>query len=193
GEWRYRRCSRCGLLTSEPLPSPGQIEEHYRRKFRRGNYELVRRYAPEYLRIHAQIADWMNTKAGDRVLDIGCFTGDLLEVLAARGADVHGVELQEEAVAIANTRLPGRVFQADVFGNAFPPGPYEAIAMMGLIEHVLDPRSLIKRSAQLMTAEGRLFIQTPDAGSAIARLLRGLWPPLAPIEHIHLFSARSIT
>lgn len=191
-DWSYRNCPQCGLLSLEPLPSGSQIEEHYRTKFIAGNYELIRRYSRQYQRIHLQLAEWVNPGTGERVLDIGCFTGDLLKALSDRGADVYGLELQQEAVDIANAQLGGRVFHADVHGTRFPAGPYDIVTMMGLIEHVLDPRALIKRVHTLLTADGRLYIETPNAGSIIARAMRSLWPPLAPVEHIYLFSARAL-
>jgi SAM-dependent methyltransferase len=192
GKWSYGRCRTCGLLSSKPIPSPQEIEDHYRAKFQRGNYETARRYAAQYRRIHKQIADWMASKPGERVLDVGCFTGELIGILHQRGADVYGLELQTEAVEIARDRLPGRVYQADVDGSSFPPGPYDTVAMMGLIEHVIDPAKFVRRAHTLLVPGGRLMLQTPDAGSALARLMRRHWPPLAPIEHIHLFSRRSI-
>ena len=192
GAWWYRTCPTCGTLVSDPLPGDHQIEAHYREKFERGNYELVRRYAPQYQRVHQQLASWVDVRPGERVLDVGCFTGDLLQILASRGANVHGLELQPEAVAIATERIGPRVYQADVHGETFPPGPYDVITMMGLIEHVLDPRSFVRRAHQLLSPGGRLYLQTPNARSWVARLMVGRWPPLAPIEHVYLLSAASM-
>ncbi len=188
GSWSYLRCSGCGLLSSDPIPSEQQIEEHYHTKFRAGNYATARRYAAEYRRVHKQIANWIGPKDGERILDVGCFTGDLVELLVAKGADAYGLELQPEAVAIAQQRLPGRVFRACVDGSAFPSGPYDTITMMGLIEHVIDPRKFVGRAHSLLVPKGRLLLQTPDASSVLALTMRSHWPPLAPVEHIHLFS-----
>ncbi len=116
----------------------------------------------------------------------------LLQVLAGRGADVYGLELQSQAVAIARETLGDRVYHADLHGEAFPPGPYDVITMMGLIEHVLDPRAFTRRAHGLLSPGGRLYLQTPNASSVPARALIGYWPPLAPVEHIHLFSAAGI-
>jgi SAM-dependent methyltransferase len=186
--WSYLRCSRCGLLSSSPLPSKEQIEEHYRTKFHSGNYATAQRYAVSYRRIHEQIAAWVAPKPNERILDIGCFTGELIGLLAAKGADAYGLELQPEAVKIAQERMPGRVFEADVHGVAFPPGPYDTITMIALIEHVIDPAKFVRRAHSLLVPKGRLLLQTPDAGSMLALAMRSHWPPLAPIEHIHLFS-----
>ena len=192
GEWSYSRCRDCGLLSSEPIPSPQQIEEHYRTKFHAGNYETLRRYASQYRHVYEQLANWVAPKPGERILDVGCFTGDLIEVLRSRGADAFGLELQPEAVRIAQERMPGRVFQADVNGSQFPPGPYDTITMMAVIEHVVDPVNFIRRAHSLLVPNGRLLLQTPDASSTLAHVMRSYWPPLAPIEHIHLFTRASM-
>lgn len=188
GAFNFHRCSQCGLTSSRPIPSADEIEAHYRRKFTSGNYETARRFRREYRRIHHQLADFVRILPGERVLDIGCFTGELLKILVDRGADGFGLELQTEAVAIANVALPGRVFQADVFGTSFPPGPYDVVTMMALVEHVVDPGAFLRRAHGLLKPGGRIYLQTPDAGSVIARLAGAHWPPLAPIEHIHIFT-----
>ena len=36
------------------------------------------------------------------------------------------------------------------------------------------------------------MVQTPDSGSALARVTGKHWPPYAPVEHLHLFSGRSL-
>jgi cyclopropane fatty-acyl-phospholipid synthase-like methyltransferase len=75
---------------------------------------VARRYGTAYRRVNEQLADWMTIRPGERVLDVGCFTGELLVLLADRGAAVYGVELQAEAVKLANERLGGRVVQTDI-------------------------------------------------------------------------------
>src|ERR1700693_2250484 len=87
GQWSYLRCRSCGLLTSDPIPSSQQIEEHYRTKFHTGNYATLRRYATQYRHVYEQMAKWVAPKVGERILDVGCFTGELIEVLRSKGAD----------------------------------------------------------------------------------------------------------
>ena len=192
GTWTYRRCRECGLVSSDPIPSDAQIHAHYKAKFLAGNYSTARRYTRQYRRVHSQIANFVAARPRDRLLDVGCFTGDLLALLASQGVDCYGLELQPEAVAIANQLLPDRIYQADVHGSAFPPGPYDVITMMGLIEHVQDPAAFLRRAYSLLRPNGRLCLQTPDASSIVARITGGMWPPLAPVEHIHLFSRNAM-
>lgn len=198
GVYRYVRCEVCGLLAIEPMPSEQQIAEHYALKFRAGNYATIRAFATAYRSIYRQYVTWMGGLVrlrDSRCLDIGCFTGDLIDVLVNEGqADAYGVELQDEAASIAEARFPDRVFRHNIdHPSAFlPDGSFDVITMMGLIEHVQQPGPLLARARALLKEGGWLFLQTPNASSLVARVARSHWPPLAPVEHLHLFSEPAI-
>jgi len=194
--WWYCRCERCGLVSQFPLPDAETILEHYRRGFAAGNYRLLldfaERYRPVYESYAARLAALVALERGARVLDVGCFTGEFLCLLRDHGADVYGLELQPEAAAIAAGRLPGRVFQARVEGADFPQAEYDAITLLAVVEHVVDPVALLRRCCELLRPGGVLMVQTPDSGSTLARVTGKHWPPYAPVEHLHLFSGRSL-
>jgi len=196
----YHRCVNCGMVSTYPLPDGETIEAHYVKKFKNGNYQLLREYSSKYIFIYEGFAKHLESElkkydqklAGLRVLDVGCFTGEFLGLLHYRGADVYGLELQTEAVEIANEKLPGRIFKADVLGNDFPQKQFDIITLLGVVEHVLDPVKLFTRSAELLKPGGILFIQTPNSASLFARIMGKFWPPYAPVEHIHLSTRKSI-
>jgi 2-polyprenyl-3-methyl-5-hydroxy-6-metoxy-1,4-benzoquinol methylase len=198
GIYSYERCDVCGLLAIEPMPSEAQIAEHYAQKFQTGNYATIRTFATAYRSIYRQYVTWMSgfVRLHDsRCLDIGCFTGELIDVLLDEGkADAYGVELQDEAASIAEARFPDRVFRHNIdHPSAFlPDGSFDVITMMGLIEHVQRPGPLLSRARALLKEGGWLFLETPNASSLAARASRSHWPPLAPVEHLHLFSERAI-
>lgn len=198
--YHYFKCISCGLVTTYPYPDASTIEAHYSRKFDNGNYSLLRTYSKEYMQVYNKFAEVIEQQLefsqkkieGIKILDIGCFTGDFLENLSNRGADVYGVELQDRAVNIANMKLPGRIYKADVMSNEFPAIEFDIVSLLGLIEHVLEPIKILERTSELLKHDGLIIIQTPDSNSFIARVMRKYWPPYAPIEHIHLFSRQSL-
>ena len=196
GQYWYCRCTRCRLTSNYPVPDPDTIEAHYKRKFQAGNYAMFPAFALQYRRIYEdyvrRLSAFVDFRTHPKILDVGCFTGEFLSVLKDAGADVYGLELQEEAVQIANQRFPGRVFQARVEGTEFPQGPYDVVTIMQVIEHVTDPRALVEPCVKLLKPGGILMLQTPNTGSFLCRALGRYWPPYAPVEHLNLFSARSL-
>lgn len=61
------------------------------------------------------ITSYAPAKDYPRVLDIGCGTGTMLELLAQKGYDVAGIDLSEEMLAIANERLNAVGYQVPLF------------------------------------------------------------------------------
>jgi len=99
------------------------LADEYKRQARWRNWEPVLRLLP--------------LRAGERVLDIGCALGDQSAMLAARGAQVVGVDANAELLAQADRRaIPGASFvqadAADVSGLGLDPihGP----ALLALLE-----------------------------------------------------------
>lgn len=199
--FNYYKCLCCGHVTTYPYPTQDEMERHYHKKFKEGNYQLARKYAQEYKVVYRQFVHLLEKALkkenksinGINILDVGCFTGDFLVLMKEAGANVYGLELQDDAVKIANTKLQGRVRAADVMTDAFPKVHFDVITLLGIVEHVTDPMKLIKRSTELLKKGGILMVQTPNSSSVLSRLTKQLWPPYVPVEHIHLFSRDSLT
>lgn len=196
----YYRCYGCGLVTTYPIPTNETLEKHYKKRFQHGNYELLQKYSEDYKNIYKSYVDILEkiflsenqTLENKKVLDIGCFTADFLELLQKKGADVYGVELQKDAVNIARKKVGDTIMQADIMDNIKFRTTFDVITLFGVVEHVTDPVSLIKKAKSLLNKEGLLFIQTPNSGSLFAKILKKYWPPYSPVEHIHLFTKRSM-
>lgn len=200
-KYNYYKCLRCGLFSTYPLPDRQTIKKHYKNRFQKGNYDLLRKYSKQYKRIYQNFTDEIektlllknkNQLRGLKVLDIGCFIGEFLELMKEKGAQVYGFELQKEAVKIANEKLHGRAYRIDVMNDKFPEQKFDIVTMIGLIEHVTNPIKLIKKCKKILKKDGLIFIQTPNTDSLFAKFMGKYWPPYSPVEHIHLFSRQSL-
>lgn len=198
--FKYYKCPSCQLVSTYPIPDKSQIKSHYKENFSKGNYKFLRDFAKQYHKIYKgflkEIREYYlsENKKIDSVnlLDIGCFTGEFIFLASKENIDVYGIELQKDAVKIANKKLPGKVIARDIEHNPFKKR-FDIITMFGLIEHVEKPDKLIKNVSKLLKADGIIVIQTPNNGSIFEKILRKYWPPYSPIEHIHLFNKISIT
>ncbi|HEU5363341.1 MAG TPA: methyltransferase domain-containing protein [Gaiellaceae bacterium] len=63
--------------------------------------------------LHRAVADAMAARPGERVLDLGCGTGGVAELLAATGADVVGVDLAPGLIEIARERADAHGLEID--------------------------------------------------------------------------------
>lgn len=112
---------------------------------------------------------WMEQSvsfAGKNVLDVGCGGGILSEALAARGAQVTGIDLAEKALSVARLHLfesghkiDYRLCAAEQMA-AEAPGAFDVVTCMELLEHVPDPASVIRACARLLVPGGHAFFAT---------------------------------
>jgi len=103
---------------------------------------------------------------GKRVVDIGCGGGILAESMAARGADVVGIDLADKPLKVAmlhgmesGSAVEYRLVSAEDLA-AQEPEAYDVVTCMEMIEHVPDPASTVAACARLARPGGHVFFST---------------------------------
>lgn len=115
---------------------------------------------------------------GKRVLDIGCWTGDMSAEFARFNPRVVGIEIDADAAEQAKKVLD-EVVVADVteldFEKAFGPDTFDAIVFGDVLEHVTDPVAVLRASRAALTETGFVVASIPNVahGSIRLRLLSG--------------------
>ena len=104
--------------------------------------------------------------SGARVADVGCGGGLLSESLAARGADVLGIDASEDAIAVARAHLEEsdlevdyRMATAESLAESAP-RRFDLVTCMELIEHVPDAGALMDACARLARPGGTVIFST---------------------------------
>ena len=85
----------------------------------------------------------------------------------------------------------GDVIRGSLQEVSLAPSSFDVVTLWDLLEHIPDPRSLMRRAASLLKPDGYLFVNVPDLDSLPTRLLRARWPLLLP-EHLIYFSRESL-
>ena len=118
----------------------------------------------------AHIAAKLNLAPGDRVLDIGCGWGGMAIYLAkAAGAQVLGITLSEEQLALARARaeaagVAGQVrFElVDYRDLAARGASFDRIVSVGMFEHVGVPQypTFFRACARMLAEDGAMLLHT---------------------------------
>jgi SAM-dependent methyltransferase len=136
---------------------------------------------------------------GDRVLEIGCGSGQLTRSLVARGLSVIAVEPGQNLISLAGQAASGVRFVNCRFEDAELPEPFRAVFSAAAF-HWLDPDVSWRKVAQLLAPGGLLALiqycgvrdpeTAADADALLAALARAApriaaeWPPLRDLETI---------
>lgn len=113
--------------------------------------------------------DYIEAAAGLRgksVVDVGCGGGILAEGMAARGAQVTGIDLGEKALGVARLHLLESGLQvnylavsAEEFAQSNP-ATYDVVTCLEMLEHVPDPASTVRACAALLKPGGTAVFST---------------------------------
>lgn len=99
------------------------------------------------------------------VLDVGSGLGGLARLLALRIPDgqVWGAERSPEQLARASENLPNLHFrQADAHALPFEDGSFDLAYCRYLLEHVSDPRQVLREMRRVLKPGGKVFVQEND-------------------------------
>jgi 2-polyprenyl-6-hydroxyphenyl methylase/3-demethylubiquinone-9 3-methyltransferase len=104
--------------------------------------------------------------AGKQVLDVGCGGGILSESMAARGAEVTGIDMGEAPLQVARLHLLESGLEVNY--ERIPverlaeerPQAFDVVTCMEMLEHVPDPASIVNACARLVKPDGHVFFST---------------------------------
>ncbi len=195
GEFPVVRCQACGLLRTDPRPTPQAMRAYYPDDY--GPYlgtrvveapsiprPLWRRVAAAVVRrLTDSRAESLPALAPGRMLEIGCASGDFLDRMARRGWQVEGIELSETAAAEA--RRLGHTVHVGMLETA-PEGlgPFDMVVGWMVIEHLHDPVQGLRRLRAWTRPGGWLVVSVPNAASYELRLFKDRWYALHLPNHL---------
>lgn len=148
-------------------------------------------------------------RAGDRLLDVGCQTGEFGLIAQRDGVQPFGAELSPEYAATAQRRWgPGSSVNTKLLHDrSYAAGQFSYISTFETLEHMLDPIAALRRMSSWLTDDGILALSVPSADyfvlktrlvnsirhPALGRFLqRGFQPGcLIPHSHIYTFSGQA--
>ena len=197
-------CDACRFRHIVPIPTPAELEHVY-------GHEYYSTEKPLYIQRHIEDRDWLNLVYAERydlferllgsgrrrLLDVGSGPGFFLWHGVERGGwTVRGLE--PSAQAVAHSRGLGlditQAFLNDE--TAATLGRFDVVHLNEVLEHVPDPRSVLRTVDGLLDPGGLIALMVPNDYSPFQSALRdacGVAPWwVAPPHHVNYFDVASI-
>jgi SAM-dependent methyltransferase len=110
---------------------------------------------------------WLDVEPGTRVLDVGCGVGRWSRLLAAKGAQVTGVDLSPTMIAQAQRRAVAEgvaarcSFRVQDLSQLKIEGQFDLVLGVTVLQHILDPqllRAAVRGMAARLAPGGRMIL-----------------------------------
>ncbi|HLG69344.1 MAG TPA: ubiquinone/menaquinone biosynthesis methyltransferase [Chloroflexota bacterium] len=114
---------------------------------------------------------------GDRILDLGCGTGDLLELLADARARPTGIDVSAAMLGRAQQRLSGRALLArgSAFELPFAAGSFQGAVSGFVLRNLRDLEGAMAELARVIAPGGRIALLDATEPAGWVRPLFDAW------------------
>jgi 2-polyprenyl-3-methyl-5-hydroxy-6-metoxy-1,4-benzoquinol methylase len=192
----YFQCGGCGCAYVEKFPvdtSDIYSDEGYEEIAKNaylGNVDYRKqRFGLERLELIGRYLE--KSPACSSMLDVGCGTGWFLETAIENGYNVTGMEYGKDLASFTANRLGIRVL-VDSLQNIKEDLRFDIITMFDVIEHVVNPKELIKSMYHFLNPGGIGVIFTPNLDSFAIQHLKENSSAVIPVHHPFLFHEPSL-
>ena len=188
-----------GYLETYPQPTLEKLPEYYKSEdyishtdTKRNLFEKVYHFIRE-ISLKRKLKLINSFQCEDKkLLDVGCGTGDFLQIALQNNWTVSGIEPNEDARQISNSKTNNSVFNIDQLLE-FPKQSFDVITLWHVLEHLpnLDEQVSILKS--LLKENGTLIIAVPNYKSYDANYYKSHWAAFDVPRHLWHFSQESIS
>lgn len=204
GTFDVVKCRSCGLIRTNPRPTPDTIKFYYPDYY--GPYIGTRvQSAPERpingftrlcKRLFVRLFDFQRailpSMAPGRMLEIGCASGAFMHKMAGQGWVVQGIELSETA-AQAASQLGYRVHAGPLEFAPAPEERFDLIVGWMVLEHLHDPVGGLKKMSEWVKPDGWLVLSVPNANARSFQVFKHRWYDLHLPNHLYHFTPRTMS
>jgi 2-polyprenyl-3-methyl-5-hydroxy-6-metoxy-1,4-benzoquinol methylase len=188
GSYRVVKCSKCDLVYLNPRLSPEAKTRLYNE-----NYAFQPGEQAQILEHYRPVIEFVNgaKPVPGKILDVGTGNSPFLPTMRDGGWAVTGTEVNADLVDYFNQEHEIEVFNGELEQAEFDDGQFDAVTIMGVLEHVRDPASTLREAARILDMDGILGLWCFNRGLE-ARVLGRHWLGFDTPRHNYSFSAKTL-
>jgi SAM-dependent methyltransferase len=192
-EFSLFSCKSCGLVFTNPRPKLENLGLYYQSDKYYSHTSSQGGIIPFIYRKVKEInlkTKFKQVTAGsviNKVLDIGCGTGDFLNVCKKSGIEIFGIEPDSKARYLAKEILKVEILHPDQ-SEKIPDESFDLITMWHVLEHVPDLKKQISELSRIIKKGGKVVIALPVYESYDAEVYKEKWAAWDVPRHLYHFN-----
>jgi len=111
------------------------------------------------------LLEWLAPQKGERILDLGCGTGQLSSEIAASGAEVVGVDRSQEMIAEARNKFPALHFEVCDARSLTYENEFDAVFSNAALHWIPEAEPVVAGIARALKAGGRFVAEFGGKGN----------------------------
>jgi len=129
--------------------------------------------------------EWLADLSGKKVLDLGCFAGNVLSLEIAKKAGYYlGIDLSKRGISELKAKLEsegvinGQAVVVDFLSDDFDQyGQFDVIYIYGAMHHFQHFDVLLNRLNEVLMPNGRIITYDPTETSPLIKFIRSVYRP----------------
>lgn len=187
--FRLAQCRSCGLIYLNPRPYNWDLHRYYPESYAPFTRSALGERARTWL--HRRSVHELAAYVGlpNRVLDVGCGTGELLDQIRRAGnPEIIGVEPSARAAGFARDDRKLDVRTGTLEQHQFPDCSFDTVLLSHVLEHLPSPSSTLAEISRILKPDGVVIVWVPNANSLASRVLGRFWIGWDVPRHLYTFS-----
>lgn len=192
------QCDDCGFRFTEDPPEEADCGKYYKGE----NYVSHSDTSSGFINtVYHKVRSIMLSRKSDLIrtlsnkktlLDVGSGTGYFPAHMKAKGYDVTGIEVDDDARAYSIKKFGIIVYPPSDLKNGVIKGPFSFITLWHVLEHLYDPDQYLQKFYQLLEDDGYLIIAVPNFDSTDGNKYSIYWAGYDVPRHLWHFNAKSM-
>jgi 2-polyprenyl-3-methyl-5-hydroxy-6-metoxy-1,4-benzoquinol methylase len=190
-------CTNCHFLFTNPKPSIKELQNYYdfenyishsgvEKGLINKIYLLARRFS-----VLSKFRIINTFKKGQRILDVGCGTGEFLEHFKDRKWDTIGIEPNLNAREYAISHF-GIDVKDDIEIINLEKESFDVITLWHVLEHIHSIHEQVSLFNDILKKDGIMVVAIPNCLSFDAKYYREFWAAYDVPRHLYHFSRKTL-
>lgn len=181
------KCKECGFVFSRKIPAQEELINYYTE-----NYDRTRYFSPITKKRYEELLDSFESyRKTNKILDIGCGYGFLLEIAKEKGWEVYGTELSDEVAGHCEKKginmCVGELDKCDFEDESF-----DIVFGIEVLEHLNKPNDYIKKAYKVLRKGGIFYLSTPNFNSYLRYRLQDKYDVIDYPNHLAYYTKKTL-
>jgi 2-polyprenyl-3-methyl-5-hydroxy-6-metoxy-1,4-benzoquinol methylase len=186
-------CQNCGLVYNPVLVNdPREVSQHF---YDDVNVEFRKKIQSVLLKISRNRWNWLDKRVKANtgyLLEVGCGTGEFLDIARLAGWEVYGLELSK-SFRTAALNWYNLELQGDELAQAgFKENSFDSVVLFHVFEHLQDPSEFLSQVSHVLKPGGWLFAIVPNNSGWTDNLFGKSNPTLIKKDHFFHYNPTTL-